>query len=138
MRTKKRATGVKSPTSVGTRDRVDVLTFGVGHGDCLMVECVRTGRAVFRLLYDGGANLPAELLLHLRGNRRETDVKDIDVVVLSHVDNDHQGGLHQLFNEADITIGEYWSPCLPAFERLSWLFAGECQGSCRLDQAAIC
>jgi len=105
------------------RDRVDVLTFGVGHGDCFLIEVVQSGRTQFRLLYDGGVSLPDALLTHLRDKRKEDYSKDLDVVVLSHVDTDHQGGLHQLFAESDISIGEYWSPCLPAFERLSWLFA---------------
>lgn len=105
-------------------DCVNVLTFGVGHGDCLLVEFVQEGRVEFRLLYDGGVKLPKSLLTHLRSSPRLDGDPDLDVVVLSHVDNDHQGGLHELFAKTSITIGEYWSPCLPAFERLSWLFAG--------------
>lgn len=122
MSADKVVSGVNPSVQPVIRDRVDVLTFGVGHGDCLLVEVVQSGKTEFRLLYDGGKTLPPALLTHLRGNLRDGAAADLDVVVLSHVDHDHQGGFHQLFTEKDIRIGEYWSPCLPAFERLQWLF----------------
>jgi hypothetical protein len=108
---------------VKTEDRVDIFTFGVGHGDCLLVEFVRKGCVSFRLLYDGGASLPAALMTHLKVSRRQDAAPDLDIVVLSHVDSDHQGGFHELLDDCSISIGELWFPCLPAFERLSWLFA---------------
>jgi hypothetical protein len=58
-------------------DRVAVLTFAMGHGDCLLIEVVQAGRGAFRLLYDGAANLQEELLLHLRSNRKDSAVKGI-------------------------------------------------------------
>ncbi|WP_287880649.1 MBL fold metallo-hydrolase [Aquitalea sp.] len=116
-------TSKSSNSTIKVRDRIDVLTFGVGHGDCLLLEFIKNGSVAFRLLYDGGARLSPALLEHLKDSRRQEDADDLDVVVLSHVDNDHQGGLHELLADDTVSIGELWLPCLPAFERLSWLFA---------------
>lgn len=111
-----------NPTNKYQGDRIDLITFGVGHGDCLLIEFIRDNKTAFRLLYDCGAKLPSALLKHLQENRAENRL-DLDIVALSHVDHDHQGGLHALLANKSISIGELWLPCLPAFERLSWLFA---------------
>lgn len=116
----------KAKASCSTPDRVDVITFGVGHGDCLLVEFIRQEHISFRLLYDGGASKPEVLIKYLKEDARPRHSKTaplLDIVVLSHVDDDHQGGLHALLADDSISIGELWLPCLPAFERLSWLFA---------------
>lgn len=104
-------------------DELLVHSFGVGHGDCTLLEVLHAGKVGFRLLYDAGSREPVELVKYLEANRRDPPLKDIDIVVLSHVDNDHQGGLHWLFKNHDISLGEFWGPCLPAFRRLKWLFA---------------
>lgn len=103
-------------------DETRVLSFSVGHGDCTLVESLSNGRIVFRCLVDAGMALPDALLTHLRTNLRDRNEPDIDVVVLTHVDADHQGGLPRLLT-CDVTIGEYLGPCLPTFERLKWLFS---------------
>jgi beta-lactamase superfamily II metal-dependent hydrolase len=104
-------------------DRLLVHSFAVGHGDCTLLEYLQADQVVFRLLCDAGTSAPAALLSHLDENRRSPSEPDIDLVILSHVDGDHQGGLHGLVGQAAIKIGEYWGPCLPAFRRHSWLFA---------------
>lgn len=103
-------------------ESVRVCSYNVRHGDCTLVEYVRDEAVQFRLLVDAGEGLPHALVAHLAENPRNDGRPDIDVVMLSHVDNDHQGGLPQLL-EGKITIGEYLGPCLPAFRRLAWLFA---------------
>ncbi|MBU9860980.1 MBL fold metallo-hydrolase [Rahnella aceris] len=108
-------------------DSFEIITFGVGHGDCHLVELHHHGKVAFRLLYDGGVSLPQALTDHLNDHKKEDGSEDLDVVVLSHIDHDHQGGFHSLLKKTDITIGELWLPCLPAFERLSWLFAPRVQ-----------
>jgi hypothetical protein len=103
-------------------DSVKVRSFEVGHGECTLVEFFVQQQLAFRCLLDAGAELPQALLDHLKDNPRPGQQPDLDVLVLSHVDNDHQGGLPTLL-EAGIRVGEYLSPCLPAFKRLGWLFA---------------
>ncbi|ASY79507.1 hypothetical protein BJK05_05620 [Pectobacterium polaris] len=107
-------------------DRVDVLTFGVDHGDCQLIEFWQQGELAFRLLYDGGLALSPTLVEHLR-TKRAGDKADLDIVVLSHVDADHRKGINDLIENEGISIGELWLPCLPAFRRLSWLFAPRIQ-----------
>jgi hypothetical protein len=103
-------------------DEARILSFNVGHGDCTLIEYASEGNISFRMLVDAGAKLPAALTDHLKTFPRSEGEKDIDVVVLTHVDHDHQGGLPQLLKEG-FSIGEYFGPCLPTFRRLSWLFA---------------
>lgn len=115
------STGTSSQAS--PVDKLLIHSFGVGHGDCTLLEVLHAGKVGFRLLYDAGSHEPVELVKYLEAHRREPAHKDIDIVVLSHVDNDHQGGLHWLFKNQYISLGEFWGPCLPAFRRLKWLFA---------------
>jgi beta-lactamase superfamily II metal-dependent hydrolase len=106
-------------------DELLVHSFGVGHGDCTLVEFRHKKVVAFRLLCDAGAGpgLPQSLRDHLRDNAHSKGRNFIDLVVLTHVDKDHQGGLPALFVDDEITVREYWGPCLPAFRRLSPLFA---------------
>ncbi|WP_313048689.1 hypothetical protein [Pseudomonas soli] len=108
------------PVATAMPDNVRILSFEVGHGECTLVEFISERQVAFRCLLDAGRVLPAALLDHLKSNPRP-ESPDLDVVVLSHVDNDHQGGLPGLL-EAGISFREYLSPCLPAFKRLRWLF----------------
>ncbi len=108
--------------STSASDEVRVLSFNVGHGDCTLVESVSNGRIIFRGLLDGGIKLPPALITYIKANPRNRQEFDIDVLILSHIDADHQGGLPELIN-TDISIGQYLGPCLPTFERLKWLFA---------------
>lgn len=105
-----------------TSDGMLVHSFGVGHGDCTLVEYCQGDKVVWRLLYDAGEKLPEALVNHLTRVRRSGADPDIDVAVLSHVDGDHQGGFHELFKSSGFKVGEFWAPCLPAFRRLNWLF----------------
>ncbi|SEI20215.1 ComEC/Rec2 family competence protein [Pseudomonas asplenii] len=111
-----------SLTSVTSPDEVRVLSFNVGHGDCTLVESVSDGSILFRCLLDAGMKVPPELITYLEDTPRDRREPDIDVLVLSHVDADHQGGLPELL-ASKISIGQYLGPCLPTFERLKWLFA---------------
>ena len=98
-----------------------VHSFGVGHGDCTLLEYVESHGISFRMLVDGGTRLPDALIKHLENYPRPDGSPQIDVVVLTHVDYDHLGGLTELLNKS-ISIGEYWGPCLPAFRRLRGIF----------------
>lgn len=106
-----------------TSDKVLVHAFAVGHGDCTLIEYLQSDQIAFRVLCDAGSSLPEALVSHLEKNRRPGNAADIDVAILSHVDADHQGGFHDLFEDERFSIAEYWGPCLPAFRRHAWLFA---------------
>jgi hypothetical protein len=119
----------------GADERALVHSFGVGHGDCTLLEYVEPHGITFRMLVDGGGSLPAALTQHLISHPRPTHSPQIDVVVLTHVDYDHLGGLNELL-EKNISIGEYWGPCLPAFRRLRGIFKLE-RVQLALDSAEI-
>ena len=110
------------PTVTDSPDEVRMRSFNVGHGDCTLVEVVADGSIVFRCLLDAGMALPPALITHLKNMPRSDRKPDIDVLVLSHVDADHQGGIPELL-ACGFSVGEYLGPCLPTFNRLKWLFA---------------
>jgi Metallo-beta-lactamase superfamily len=113
---------LKQPSPPALIDEGRIHSFSVGHGDCTLIEYLSQGEAVFRMLVDAGTKLPDPLIQHLKNNKRGDNKPDLDIVVLTHVDQDHQGGLGDLLTE-NFTIGEYLGPCLPTFRRLKWLFA---------------
>ncbi|MCP4224829.1 MAG: MBL fold metallo-hydrolase [Actinomycetia bacterium] len=97
---------------------VEVLT--AGPGDCILVECHRRIGPPWRLLIDGG--LP-EFWPQLRRRLAaiDDDRRRIDVLVVSHVDSDHIGGLLPLLSgewtDLALDIGDVWfngPPLLPS------------------------
>jgi beta-lactamase superfamily II metal-dependent hydrolase len=93
-----------------------VTALGVGHGDAILIEW--NGDVVdkqWTCLIDGGGS-PKGLQQRLEAR----EVKHIDLLILSHLDSDHVGGLNGL--EQFVSIGSYWGPALPAFARHQWLF----------------
>lgn len=109
-------------------DEARIYSFHVGHGDCTLLEFRQAGIVRFRMLVDAGSTLPSALIDHLRADSRQDVEFDLDAVVLSHVDADHQGGLPALLTQG-IRVREYLGPSLPTFRRLSWLFAPRVQES---------
>jgi beta-lactamase superfamily II metal-dependent hydrolase len=91
-----------------------LTSLGVGHGDATLIESSQSGGQSWRCLVDGGG------ASQLGERLRALGVTSLDLLVATHADTDHVGGLADL--SRDVTIGEYWGPCLPAFERHLWLF----------------
>lgn len=114
-----KATAAKHP-------RLTVTTLGVGHGDAILLRW--EGPSVpWTCLIDGGEN-PETLLARLEAH----EVDRIDLLILSHYDEDHIGGLKGL--SAVHPIAEFWAPALPAFLRHRWLFGPRCNAA--LERAA--
>lgn len=100
-----------------------LTALGVGHGDATLLQWFEAGQkgpASFTCLVDGGES-PKKLESALDRH----GVRDIDLLVLSHFDADHIGGLDGIENGR--RVDSYWAPCLPAFERHSWLFGARIQ-----------
>ena len=87
--------------------RVDVLPARLG--DCLIVECPRVGLPPWRMVIDGG---PPDIWPTLRSrlDALHGDDRRVDLVVITHVDSDHIGGLIPLFCQGvpGLSIGDVW------------------------------
>ncbi|HRO59931.1 MAG TPA: MBL fold metallo-hydrolase [Burkholderiaceae bacterium] len=90
--------------------RIEALP--ASYGDCLLVSCALSRGGVWRLLVDTGPGKtwPAlrqrltELPVDAAGRRR------IDLLVISHIDHDHIGGISRLLadDELKIDYGDIW------------------------------
>jgi beta-lactamase superfamily II metal-dependent hydrolase len=95
-----------------------ITMLGVGHGDSFLLRLPESAdHPEFVCLVDGGQSRD-----RLQKGLDRNGVKRIDLLVVTHVDADHLGGIAGI--EKDREVANYWGPCLPAFERHSWLFAG--------------
>jgi len=84
-------------------------------GDGLWLECQRPGQRPWRMLCDGGLPTDYPLLReHIRRMVPNGPV-EIDLLVISHVDSDHIGGLLSLLTDPDLdlSLGDLWFNGLP-------------------------
>ena len=81
------------------------------YGDCLWIECARAGRP-WRMVVDGGPP-EAATALEARIAGLGPDERAIDVVVVTHVDSDHIGGLLSVLTRTDVSVGDVWFNALP-------------------------
>ncbi|WP_323097041.1 hypothetical protein [Intrasporangium sp. YIM S08009] len=91
---------------MSTAIHVEVLPARLG--DCLLVECPRDQGPTWRMLVDGG---PPDTwpLLEARLRRLDPAYGHLDVAVITHVDNDHIGGmLPFLASDLAAGVGDFW------------------------------
>ena len=108
---------------------VKLTALGVGHGDATLLQVFspnESEKPAFTCLVDGGES-PTKLASALDRH----GVGDLDLLVLSHFDADHIGGLDDIWKHRKVQ--SYWAPCLAAFERHKWLFGKRIQSG--LDHA---
>jgi len=81
-------------------------------GDCLLVDCHRNGERPWRALIDGG---PSDCWPRLRDRLLEipSQNRHLDLVVVTHIDHDHIGGLLRFFEDfrqavPGLTVGDVW------------------------------
>ena len=92
--------------TVPTAIHVEVLPARLG--DCLLVECPRPDGTTWRMLVDGG---PPDTwpLLEARLRRLDPGDRHVDVAVITHIDNDHIGGmLPFLASDLAADVGDFW------------------------------
>ncbi len=91
---------------MATAIRIEVLPARLG--DCILVECPRADGTVWRMLVDGG---PPDTwpLLGRRLKRDGPGHRHLDVVVITHIDSDHIGGMVPfLGSELVRDVGDVW------------------------------
>ena len=94
---------------MATAIRVELLPARLG--DCLLVECLRTDGTTWRMLVDGG---PPDTwpLLEARLRRLGPTDRRLDVVVVTHIDSDHIGGMVPFFGSdlarSVLDVGDVW------------------------------
>src|SRR4051812_26431012 len=81
------------------------------YGDALWIECARAGRP-WRMVVDGGPPEAAGALA-ARVDALPPGERELDVVVVSHIDSDHIGGMLPLLARDDLEIGDDWFNGLP-------------------------
>ncbi|HXG33319.1 MAG TPA: MBL fold metallo-hydrolase [Bryobacteraceae bacterium] len=83
--------------------KTELHLIGVSAGDATLIRHADADR-VYNVLIDGGINRQTahEYLL-------ANDIRRLDLVVASHLDYDHLGGLLAIFEDRQISIGEYWT-----------------------------
>jgi hypothetical protein len=95
-------------------ETVEVEVFPAGYGDAILVRC-SPGQRSFNILIDGGVRETYGDHLAARLVELSSSQERLDLVVVTHVDTDHIGGVLELLNAngpADapkvIPIGEIW------------------------------
>lgn len=84
--------------------RIEVLPARLG--DCLLVECLREDGRPWRMLIDGG---PPDTWPQLEQRLSLLDDPYLDVVVITHIDSDHIGGIIPfLASEFASQVGDVW------------------------------
>lgn len=87
--------------------RVVVSFINVGQGDCILIECKEVGKVI---LIDGGAKNDyldmgeREVLPYLK----RKGIKNIDIIISTHSDNDHKGGLETILKK--MNVSNIWIP----------------------------
>lgn len=87
--------------------KVIVTFINVGQGDCILIECKEVGKVI---LIDGGAKNDyqdmgkREVLPYLK----RKGIKRIDILISTHIDNDHRGGLETILEK--IPVSKIWIP----------------------------
>ena len=104
----------------GSQAQLKVELLDVGHGDALLLHWIPEQGDPATILVDGGPSAGGD---RIRQALQNIGASKIDLAVLSHCDADHVDGLVAYVQApAHLPIEKYWGPCIPAFERHSWLF----------------
>jgi beta-lactamase superfamily II metal-dependent hydrolase len=90
---------------------ITIEVLDAAYGDAIWIECARDGRP-WRMVVDGGPPEAAGALA-ARVDALPPGDRRIDVVVVSHIDSDHIGGMLPLLERDDVDIGDVWFNALP-------------------------
>lgn len=89
------------------RTRTEFIVLKAFNGDCILVKTFTSEQEEFIVLVDGGTASTFDRYL----KHELKEIKKIDLLVLTHIDSDHIGGLLRLFNNSlisELDIVEIW------------------------------
>lgn len=79
-------------------------------GDCMLIQTFDEAKNPYTILIDGGASKTFDFSLR---KQLET-IKVVDLLVLTHIDSDHIGGLIRFFDNSlfeNVEVRRYWINC---------------------------
>ena len=97
---------------------MDITFINVGYGESILITCAdpdqEDGR--FVILIDGGSNMDSEYTGESGRIRaidflRKKNIRHIDLLVFSHIHEDHTSGLVPIINE--IPVRKFWTSVMP-------------------------
>lgn len=89
------------------RDKTEFQILKAYNGDCILIRTFNSNNDEFIILVDGGTPSTFEYSL----KKELKNISKIDLLILTHIDFDHIGGLLKLFNNSlidRIDISEIW------------------------------
>ena len=89
------------------RTKTEFIVLKAFNGDCILVKTFTSEQEEFIVLVDGGTASTFDRYL----KHELKEIKKIDLLVLTHIDSDHIGGLLRLFNNSlinELDIVEIW------------------------------
>jgi beta-lactamase superfamily II metal-dependent hydrolase len=89
------------------RNKTEFRVLKAFHGDCILIKTFTSNFDEFVILIDGGTASTFNYFL----KKELEDINIIDLVVLTHIDSDHIGGLLKLLGNSimnSISIKEFW------------------------------
>jgi hypothetical protein len=94
------------PSAPSSRQSLTLESLPAEEGDCLLLTC-RSGRRRHHVLIDGGTPRTA---VRLRERLAALPGRRVDLLVVTHIDTDHIGGIVRLLREPDLPVefGDVW------------------------------
>jgi len=93
---------------------MEITFINVGYGEAILVTCESPERAdgQFVMLIDGGSSMDSEYTgksgrIRARDFLRKRGIRHIDLMVFTHVHEDHTCGLVPIINE--LPVGQFWT-----------------------------
>lgn len=87
--------------------KTEIRLFKAEHGDCILIKSFDTDQNLFNILVDSGTSGAFEDYIY----EELTNLKTIDLLILTHIDDDHIGGFLYLFENDDFSeldIKQIW------------------------------
>ena len=97
---------------------MDITFINVGYGESILITCPEPDHedGQFVMLIDGGSNMDSEYVgksgrIRCIDFLRKKDIRHIDLLVFSHIHEDHTSGLVPVINS--IPVRKYWTSVMP-------------------------